>query len=429
MIKANATLFILLSLFMLLTGSRAPAQNGFSSPYSRYGVGELWSNNYSSVLSPMGNTGIAIRSERFINIKNAASYTAFDSTSFLFDLAGTAMFKTLKSGDISQESDYASLGYILFGTPVTRWWRASFGLIPFSNVGYNVFQDKVIDDIGRTRFTNEGSGGLNQFHVGSGFRITPKLSVGLNASYIWGLIMRRQRVAFPDSLSMISTRVDNIDHVSDFIFNIGVQYFTKVGEEMELGLGAVFTPPMDLNSTRKYIGINYFGGSNNIELSRDTVVYSPSTKGILKFPTGFGAGVSLRKFDQFLVSFDVNWSNWKEFESYGKNDSLQNSYSFHLGGEYIPKHNSISSYWHRVYYRLGFRYENTYLRINNQSITEFGISFGLGLPFKRSKSMVNFALEIGNMGTLKKDLVQENFIKFTFGLTIQERWFIKPKYR
>jgi hypothetical protein len=198
---------------------------------------------------------------------------------------------------------------------------------------------------------------------------------------------------------------------------------------MELGLGAVFDPPIDLNSTRKYVGINYFGGPNNIELSRDTVVYVPSTKGVFKFPTGFGTGISLRKFDQFLVSFDVNWSNWKKFESYGNNDSLQNSLSFHLGGEYIPKHNSISSYWHRVYYRLGFRYENTYLKINNQSITEFGISFGLGLPFKRSKSMLNFAFEFGNMGTLKQELVQENYIKFTFGLTIQERWFIKPKYR
>jgi len=126
---------------------------------------------------------------------------------------------------------------------------------------------------------------------------------------------------------------------------------------------------------------------------------------------------------------DVNWRNWKEYKSYGRSDSLQNSFSIHLGSEYIPKHNSITSYWHRVRYRLGVRYENTYLEINNQPIKEFGISFGLGFPFRRSKSMLNFAFEFGNRGTVENNLVQENFIKFTFGLSIYERWFVKNKYR
>jgi hypothetical protein len=126
---------------------------------------------------------------------------------------------------------------------------------------------------------------------------------------------------------------------------------------------------------------------------------------------------------------DVNWRNWKEYQAFGRSDSLQNSFSFNVGGEYIPKHNSITSYWHRVRYRLGFRYENTYLNINGQPIKEFGISFGLGFPFNRSKSMLNFAFEFGNKGTVENSLVQENFLKFTFGLTIYERWFLKSKYK
>ena len=74
------------------------------------------------------------------------------------------------------------------------------------------------------------------------------------------------------------------------------------------------------------------------------------------------------------------------------------------------------------------RYENTYLEINNTPIKEFGISFGLGFPFRRSKSNLNFAFEIGNRGTVENNLVQENFYKFTFGLSIYERWFVKSKY-
>jgi hypothetical protein len=378
----------------------------------------------------MGNVGIAIRSDNYLNIKNPASYTGFDSTSFLFDISAIGSYTTLNTTDLSQDADYASLGYILFGTPVTKWWKASFGLIPFSNVGYKVYQDKDLPDIGRVRYIYEGDGGLNQLHLGNAFAITPNLSVGINASYIWGVIDRRRRVTFPDSLFMLSTRIDNFDHISDFLFDFGVQYFVPLKNGLELGTGLVFNPGIGVNATRRYIVQNYFADSeNNIELLKDTIDYNPSKKGTIDFPIGFGAGVSLKKSDQFLVSMDVNWQNWKEFKSYGRSDSLQNSFSVNVGGEYIPKHNSITSYWQRVRYRLGFRYENTYLEINNQPIKEFGISFGLGFPFKRSKSMLNFAIEYGNKGTVEHDLVQENFFKFTFGLSIYERWFVKHRYR
>ncbi len=429
MIRTNTAPLLIAFLLLFFVSEQASAQARISSPYSRYGVGELWHNNYSTTLSGMGNIGLAIRSNNFLNIKNPASYTGFDSTSFLFDVSALGMYTTLKTTEISQDADYASLGYILFGTPITKWWKASFGLIPFSNVGYYVIEDKNIADVGQVRFIYEGSGGLNQFHLGNGFMITQNLSVGINASYVWGIIDRRRRITFPDSLSMISTRLDNFDHISDIMFDIGAQYFIPLKNGMELGTGLVVKPGMKLNSTRKYIAQNYFGGDNDIEFPRDTVAYNPSKKGTLDFPLGIGGGISLRKANQFLVSMDVNWRNWKEYKSYGRSDSLQNSFSLHLGGEYIPKHNSITSYWHKVRYRIGVRYENTYLEINNQPIKEFGISFGLGFPFKRSKSMLNFAFEFGNKGTVKNDLVQENYIKFTFGLSIYERWFVKTKYR
>ena len=155
----------------------------------------------------------------------------------------------------------------------------------------------------------------------------------------------------------------------------------------------------------------------------------PEMAAKLDFPTGFGGGISLSRANQFTVGFDVSWRNWEEYKSFERSDSLQNSLSFNLGAEYTPKHTSITSYWHKVSYRLGFRYENTYLEVNNTPIKEFGISFGLGLPFRRSKSMINFAFEFGNRGTVKNDLVQENFFKFTFGLSIYERWFVKHRYR
>ena len=429
MIKTNTVPLLIGLLLLVFVSDKTWAQANISSPYSRYGVGELWQDNASVTLSAMGSVGLAIRSDNFLNIKNPASYTGFDSTSFLFDISAIGMFTTLKTTEISQDADYASLGYILFGTPITKWWKASFGLVPYSNVGYKVVEEQILEDVGRVNYTYEGVGGLNQFHLGSGFKITKNFSIGVNASYVWGIVNRRRRVTFPDSLFMLSTRIDNIDHISDFLVNFGAQYFKPLNNDKELGFGLVVRPGATLNSTRAYLAQNYFGGDDDIELPRDTIAYNPSTKGTLNFPIGIGGGISFREFNRFLVSFDVNWSNWKNYKSYGQSDSLQNSLSINFGGEYIPKHNSITSYWHRVRYRVGFRYENTYLEINNKPIKEFGISFGLGLPFRRSKSMLNFAFEFGNKGTTKYELVQENYFKFTFGLSIYERWFVKSRYR
>ena len=430
MTRTKTASFLLLIIFVLLVSDISRGQARISSPYSRYGVGELWYNNYSTTLSGMGNIGLAIKSDNYLNIKNPASYMGFDSTSFLFDVSGLSQYNTLKTTELSQSADYTSFSYILFGTPVTKWWRASFGLIPFSNMGYLVFNEEEQDDVGRTRYVYEGDGGLNQFHLGSGFQITKNLSVGINASYVWGIINKRRRVTFPDSLYMLSTRIDNIDHISDIMVELGAQYYIPLKNDMVLGTGLVVKPPMKLNTTRKYIVQNYFANDDGtIELPRDTVAYNPSTKGTLDFPLGIGGGISLSKANQFTVGIDVSWRQWEKYQSYGRSDSLQNSLSFNLGGEYTPKHNSISSYWQRMKYRLGFRYENTYLEINDTPIKEFGISFGLGLPFRRSKSMLNFAFEFGNRGTVKNSLVQENFFKFTFGLSIYERWFVKSRYR
>ena len=43
----------------------------------------------------------------------------------------------------SQSADYASIGNLLFGFPVTGWWKASFGLLPYSATGYKMTDHQV----------------------------------------------------------------------------------------------------------------------------------------------------------------------------------------------------------------------------------------------------------------------------------------------
>ena len=121
------------------------------------------------------------------------------------------------------------------------------------------------------------------------------------------------------------------------------------------------------------------------------------------------------------------------------NSSFQyeDSNRFSLGGFYLPKINSISSYWKRVTYRAGLRFEKVGLAIdgsgsgtNFTSINDFGMSFGLGLPLKQL-SNVNLGFEYGKRGTTSNNLIQENYFNFRLSLSLTasgaQSWFVKRK--
>ena len=166
-----------------------------------------------------------------------------------------------------------------------------------------------------------------------------------------------------------------------------------------------------------------------VEKIKDTIKYVPEEQGSFIIPEKFGFGFSYSKKNHWLVGADFDWENWKSFEYFGKNDSLQNAWKVAVGGEFTPKHTSISPLYKRMTYRMGMRYKQTYVNINNQSINVRGISFGVKFPMKRSKTSINLGFEIGQRGTLKQGLLKENYFNINFGLNILEHWFYKRKYQ
>ena len=107
---------------------------------------------------------------------------------------------------------------------------------------------------------------------------------------------------------------------------------------------------------------------------------------------------------------------------------ITNQSRISAGFEYIPQAMSIRSYLQRVRYRAGIHHENSYLMLNNNQIKEFGISFGAGFPLPKSKSTGNFAIEFGKKGTVKDNLVRENYMKLSLYLNFYDYWFVKRKF-
>lgn len=198
----------------------AKAQVSTSSPYSRYGVGDIQFGGFAKNLG-MGGIGYAISNPYNVNYANPASYANLSLTTF--EAAGTGSMYELYTSTSEHGYQYnMDYGYLAMGFPIkSKKWGLSFGLLPFSNVGYSVTDSKVNAEGLVENHIYEGSGGLNQFYVGTGFLLGKNFYAGLNASFIFGTINKTGKIELPSN-SVTNAKITDETIVNDFLFSAGI---------------------------------------------------------------------------------------------------------------------------------------------------------------------------------------------------------------
>jgi len=425
--ESSVKKYLLLPFFILCLFTTLHAQIRIASPYSRFGLGDLSGNNNAWNFS-LGQTGIALRSPNHINYTNPASYSAFDSLSFVFEGGFSAESVRLTSRLQSTSRSYGSLGYLSFGIPITKWWKTALGLVPFSDVGYNVVSYQKSISAGNILMLYGGSGGMNRFFWGNAFNITKDLSVGVNISYLFGNSTNESVVLFPDSLHTMNYKIDSYVQAGDFYYSFGAQYRIRMKKDLSIVIGAVFAPTTNITAHGSAIAQTFLISNSGVEYPKDTIAVVDSYKGYLLLPWVAGGGITLQKTDKFLVTADYRYQNWKSFRAFGSSDSLANSYQISVGGEIVPNADNYASYFARVRYRLGFYFDRTYLQLRGRQLNEYGISVGFGLPLRGMKTAMSIGGQFGSRGTVQGDLIKETYFKFVLGFSIYERWFHKRKY-
>jgi hypothetical protein len=413
---------------LLAAGQPLLAQTRIGSPYSRFGLGDIQRNS-SIVLMGMGGTSLSYSSPYHINMTNPASYGAFDTTSFVFDGSIYGKFSTLKTSSASQKTNYASLGSLLFGFPIAKWWKTSLGILPMTSLGYKIADPQISNTIGYNKDEYEGSGGLNQAYWGNAFRLHKNLYFGVNASFIFGPLDKVQSLTFPDSLYVYGTKIQTETYVQDFLFNYGLLYHKSLDNDRFFAAGLTFSNSQKLTVTNDVLVATFVRNySLNIDTPVDTVSYSPRATGTIKIPSSLGIGISFGRTDRWLGAVDFKMQEWSKFKYFDQANTLKNSFDFSAGTQFKPAFADVGSYLMRIQYRAGFRYSQTYLNILNTQINEYGISFGFGLPLRKTRSTFNLAAEFGRTGTTNNGLIQDNFVRLSFGVSFVERWFIQRKY-
>ena len=194
------------SILFLCFGFETIAQISTSSPYSRFGLGDLHQNILPSSIA-LGGSVTALNDAKIINSSNPATYSAFTPNSFLLTTGGWHQTTNIENTSDQQIANNNAFSHLLVGFPILNGVGLSFGMIPFSSIGYEM-SSEIIDNTNElnTGVANySGDGGISKVYFGGGAELFDGLSIGFNSSYLFGSLNRRKKLDFNDD-SFLNSR-------------------------------------------------------------------------------------------------------------------------------------------------------------------------------------------------------------------------------
>ncbi len=389
--------------------------NGWSqiSYYANYGFGVESPANSVRILG-MGRIGTAVRDSMSLNQSNPALWQGFGSTS----LQGQMYTSALSIPDLDFKGRIVNFSGFSFKLPVGKRAGLAIGLAPLSRMKSSVsFADSLIfqDDKFEYNSVVELSGGISELYLGSGYRVSPNLAIGLRANFLFGNYVVRNH-----------TEIDSdIDSESYYKRTIAVD-----GSRISFGL------LLSDRSQRYNLAATVEKGN---ELKRWTIIennFGPDTtikSDPINFPTIIKVGINLPIARNLAFNADMQYGIYEEdlfqnfyiFQQF-KSDS-RNSYAVGIGLERSPRQELKSTFFQKLYYRCGAYYQTEPV-YQNSGIYEYGVTAGISLPFFYNLNRIDFALTYGlKNGFLSDEIGNEKILGIHLGITTGEPWFRRYK--
>lgn len=420
---------ILASFVLATLTTSAFAQSTTNSPYSQFGLGDLTDQSVS-FNKGMNGVGLGMHRGNEVNPMNPASYSSVDSLTFLFDAGMSGQITNYSENGKKFSAKSGGFDYVSALFRAFKNVGVSFGVLPYSNIGYDYLQTGILDDRDETEVASQysGEGGLHQMYIGAGIRPIKPLSVGFNLSYLWGDYSRSMATVESSNLSVLAKeyRAD----ISSYKLDFGVQFDLPLNKKDYLTLAAVWSPGHSLKSDPECL----IGNVKTSISKADTTTYVISDG--LKIPTTFGFGVAYHHAQNLRVGADLHIQKWGsvDFPSYTagvyalKSGLLKDSYRLNLGGEWTPNP-MARSVFRRIQYRAGVGMVTPYYYINGkEGPKEFSASLGFGIPIANGYNNRSVLHISGQFVRRSADnLIKENMFRLNIGFTFNEKWFAKWK--
>jgi hypothetical protein len=379
-----------------------------TSPYSIFGLGST-DGNISGTAGSMGGAGIGLLSPQTLNFQNPAASAGMDSLLSIFETGFAGRYAIYSTPQQNQSLFDANFRYMALAFRTSRRWAVTAGIIPYSSVGYHI---NVMTDIEGTdeqyKKTFIGDGGVNKVFLGNSVKLTRNLSLGVNASYLFGTISHSE-----SSTDYKYTLVDKI-YISNLNFDYGLNY------------------KITLNKWNYYLGFVYNNGKT-LRTNKVTSIITASTGDSyagsvkeLRIPKSYGFGLAFQK-KYFRGDIDYETSRWSGLEFTNPLLVTRNSNRYSIGLE-MPSHGNRNGSARMIFYRAGAQYSESYMVIDGHAINYRSVSAGVGLPVKGYLNVVNLALEAGQNGTNRGGLFRESFLLLRVDLSFKDFWFVKTRF-
>jgi hypothetical protein len=403
----------ILTITLFLYGVALQAQNTIS-PYSFFGVGEIQNKGFGATQN-LGGAGIAYQSGNKLNSLNPASYTGIDSLRIIFEFGIEGKNYQLESDDMLQSGNTGNIKYVALGFRYNSWMAGSFGMLPFSSVGYSISTQNYVEGV-NSKYTSvyTGSGGVSQFYYSHAIKLFKNFSVGVNASYMFGSLVQEETIIEESYVPPII--INRQDFLKSMYFDYGMRYSFAVGK------------------TNFSAGITY-SNKQNLKSSHILAVYDEDYSTIrgeeyntdyLTVPAMFGAGIGIGKKGRYEILADYNFQEWAGVVYPNQSEDFVNSHSISMGTAFRPWEQRVANSFYKNWeYRLGVNYNTSYLKLGSEIVSGGSVSFGAAIPLPGKISEINLGFELGTNGTKSNNLIREKYVLFQLGFNLNEIAFLK----
>jgi len=404
--------------------SEAYGQNS-SSIYSGLGVGEFGFGGQIQNQG-MGGLGISFGTGWNANTVNPALTTR----NTIFNFQASLNYKRIQMQNSAEKSlvDGGGLSYVAISLPVKSGkFTSGLGLGQISSINYRLKVDSPVSNSELTANSYlEGDGGISEAYVNFGYVLAKNLSIGAHASYLFGSSIRSNQLLVFDKKGVEVGRASEYYervNVSDVAFKLGAHYFFKTSEKTNLHLGAIYQKFGDVNGTA-FAKLAPIGQASSLKTDGDLL--ANNEKGSIYLPNRYGFGFSIEKINKFVIGLEGQYQDFSQYRNFfGQPLSLQAAQKVGLGFQIVPDYMDFDRLLNRATYRVGLEYMQTPFFINQTDINDIGINFGTSIPVNQL-SLLNLAVKVGRRGTVENGLIQEAYVNFSLGLSLNDNsWFYK----
>ncbi len=382
------------------------------SIYSRFGIGIL---RFSTVdkTAGLGGLGIALFDPTYINRYNPALWSQLTRVR----LSGGYLYEGTSTQDKSKSTFLTSGKFDGVFLAIPFWKKYGFtfatGIMPLSNVNYNIRKDSVISDRYFT-MSYKGEGGISSFIFGFSLRPFSKLSLGIRGEYYFGTITNLWNTDFGTSEFFFSN-IKREKNYGGLGFTFGVAYGLGT-QKNSLTLGFVFSSPVTLKGTSMIeYSVPVLGQSTISDISEFNAY----------LPYRAGLGLSYFVAERVQVSGDVYYQNWEKFKINDEHPKeITDALRVGLGVEILPSREILAGFLAKTSYRFGIFYNKIYFNIESKQINEMFLTAGFGFPISFD-TRLNVSVEYGVRGDV--EIVRDKVLRISFGVNTGEIWFVKQK--